>query len=73
LPAPARTTGWSWKRFVTEKADPLVATDFFTVDVMGLLSRTTYDVLFAIHLATRRVEILGVTEPANANLRCLIA
>ena len=31
-PAPERATDWSWKRFVTEKVDTLVATDFFTVD-----------------------------------------
>jgi transposase len=40
LPAPERTTDWSWKRFVTEKAEALVATDFFTVDVLGLLGKT---------------------------------
>ncbi len=73
LPAPDRTTDWSWKRFVTEKADALVATDFFTVDVMGLLGKTTYDVLFAIHLATRRVEILGVTEHSNAEYMTQVA
>lgn len=68
-PAPERTTDWSWKRFVTEKADALVATDFFTVDTWTLtlkgLVKETYDVLFAIHLSTRKVEILGVTQHSN--------
>jgi transposase InsO family protein len=64
-PAPDRSTDWSWKRFVTEKADALVATDFFTVDVVGLLGTVTYDVLFAIHHVTRKVKILGVTEHSN--------
>lgn len=64
-PAPQRTTDWSWKRFMVEKADALVATDFFTVDVMGWLGKTTYDVLFAIHVKTRKVKILGVTEHSN--------
>ncbi len=72
-PAPERSTDWSWKRFVTEKADALVATDFFTVDVMGWLGKTTYDVLFAIHHKTRQVKILGVTEHANAEYMTQIA
>ncbi|MBA2480021.1 MAG: helix-turn-helix domain-containing protein, partial [Planctomycetes bacterium] len=46
-PAPARTTDWSWKRFVADHMDVLVATDFFTVDVVGWLGTKTYDVLFA--------------------------
>lgn len=61
-PAPERSTDATWKTFITDKMDKLVATDFFSVDVPGLFSTTTYYVLFAIHLATRKVEILGVTE-----------
>ncbi len=61
-PAPQRSTDATWKTFITEKMDTLVATDFFSVDVQGLVSTTTYYVLFVIHLATRKVEILGVTE-----------
>lgn len=68
-PAPQRSTDWTWKRFVTEKADVLCATDFFTVDTWSVcwtgLVKRTYDVLFAIHHATRQVEILGVTEHSN--------
>ncbi|MEK7414276.1 MAG: integrase core domain-containing protein [Planctomycetota bacterium] len=64
-PAPERSTDTTWKSFITEKADALVATDFFTVDTHGLFSTTTYYVLFAIHLATRKVEILGVTDHPN--------
>jgi putative transposase len=68
-PAPQRTTDWTWRRFVTEKADQVCATDFFTVETwvwswLGPIKRT-YDVLFAIHHATRQVEILGVTEHSN--------
>lgn len=72
-PAPQRTTDWSWKRFVTEKADALVATDFFTVDVWSWLGKRTYDVLFAIQVATRRVEILGITEHSNAEYMTQVA
>ena len=65
LPAHERTTDSTWKTFITDKADALVATDFFTVDVVGWLGKTSYDVLFAIHLASRKVAILGVTEHSN--------
>ncbi len=64
-PAPERGTDSTWKRFVTDHMDALVATDFFSVDVVGWLGKKTYDVLFAIHLGTRRVEILGVTEHSD--------
>jgi len=40
----------------------IVATDFFTADVWGRLGKRTVYVLFAIHLATRRVHLVGVTE-----------
>ncbi len=50
---------------MTEKADTLVATDVFTVDVWGWLGKQSYDVLFAIHLGTRNVEILGVTQHSD--------
>lgn len=67
--APERTTDWSWKRFITEKVDAIVATDFFTVDTWSLtlkgLVKETYDVLFAIRLSSRTVEILGVTQHSN--------
>jgi transposase InsO family protein len=64
-PAPERVTDWSWKRFMTENADTLVATDFFTVEVGAWLWKRTYDVLFAIHLKTRQVKIMGVTEHSD--------
>jgi len=72
-PAPERTTDWSWKRFITEKADKLVATDFFTVDVWSWMGKQSYDVLFAIHLSTRHVEILGVTQHANSAFMAQVA
>ena len=63
-PAPERGTDSTWKTFISEHMNELAATDFFTVDVWGLLGKTTYDVLFAIHLQTRRVHIVGITEHA---------
>ena len=64
-PAPVRSTDRNWKKFITDHLDCLVATDFFTVDVWTWAGKQTYDVLFAIHLATRKVEIMGVTQHSN--------
>ncbi len=72
-PAPQRGTDSTWKSFVADRIDQLVATDFFTVDVVGWLGKRTYDVLFAIHLGTRRVQIMGVTEHSNADYMAQVA
>ena len=66
-PAPERGTDSTWKSFLAEHRDTVVATDFFTVDVWNWLGKRSYDVLFAIHLGGRRVHIAGITEHANAD------
>ena len=40
----------------------LVATDFFTVEVLTLKGLITYYVLFFIHLESRRICLAGVTR-----------
>jgi transposase InsO family protein len=40
----------------------MVAADFFTVDVVSLLGLVRYHVLFVIDLATRKVEIAGISR-----------
>lgn len=65
-PAPERSADSTWRRFITDHLDVAVATDFFTVDVWTWLGRRTYDVLFAVHLGSRKAHILGVTEHSNA-------
>lgn len=64
-PAPTRSTDPTWKPFITEHMDVLVATDFFTAEVQTENGPEAYDVLFGVHLATRQVEILGVTQHSN--------
>ncbi len=51
-PAPERGTDSTWKSFLAEHIDTVVATDFFTVDVWSWLGKRSYDVLFAIYQGT---------------------
>ena len=64
IPPAPRRTGPTWGQFLRAQADAIVATDFFTVD---LLNGTTAYVLAVIEHASRRIRILGVTaHPDNA-------
>ena len=45
----------------------LVATDFFTVEVLTLRGLITYYVLFFIHWESRRICMAGVTRHPNQN------
>jgi putative transposase len=56
-PAPRRT-GPTWTQFLRSQAAGILATDFFSVETIGL--KTIY-VLFFIELSTRRVHPAGVT------------
>jgi putative transposase len=62
-PAPRRS-GPTWAEFLRAQASWILATDFFTVETIGL--KTIY-VLFFIELSTRRVRLAGVTaQPDSA-------
>jgi putative transposase len=56
-PAPRRT-GPTWSQFLRSQAEAILASDFFSVD---LLDGTQAYVLTVIEHATRRIRILGVT------------
>jgi transposase InsO family protein len=61
-PAPQRRqAGMSWAQFLTLHWEVLAATDFFTVEVATWHGLVTYYVLVVMELATRRVEIAGLT------------
>jgi putative transposase len=61
-PAPQRKQTTSWKDFIRAQMAVLVATDFFTVEVLTLRGLMTYYVLFFIHLESRRIGLAGVTR-----------
>src|SRR5919199_726952 len=66
-PAPQRRkAGMSWAQFLTMHWEVLAATDFFTVEVATWHGLVTYYVLVVIELATRRVEIAGITPHPTA-------
>src|SRR6266581_3978263 len=61
-PAPERKTTTTWKEFIRTHMEVLVATDFFTAEVWTLGGLVTYDILFFIHLGSRKVQIAGMTR-----------
>ena len=64
-PAPERKRTTTWAEFIRTHLALLVATDFFTVEVVTLRGLVTYYVLFFIHLESRRVDIAGITTHPN--------
>jgi putative transposase len=62
-PAPeCKRTTTPWSVFIRTHRALLAGTDFFTAaEVLTLRGLVTYDVLFFIHLESRRVDIAGVT------------
>ena len=64
-PAPERKTTTTWKECIRMPTGMLVATDFFTAEVWTLGGLVTYDVLFFIHLGSRKVDVAGITPHPN--------
>jgi putative transposase len=64
-PAPERSRKTTWKEFLTQHWDLIVAADFFTVEVWTAKGLQRFVVLFFIELSTRRVEIGGISAAAN--------
>src|SRR6266705_4525982 len=66
-PAPQRRQGgMSWAQFLKLHWEVLAATDFFTVEVATWHGLVTYEQLLVMELATRRVEVAGITPPPTA-------
>lgn len=64
-PAPERGRKTSWKEFLEQHWDLIVATDFFTIEVWTSRGLQRLIVLFFIELSTRKVEIAGIASVAN--------
>jgi transposase InsO family protein len=64
-PAPKRSRKTSWKEFLTQHWDMIVAADFFTIEVWTARGLQCFIVLFFIELSSRRVEIGGISDAAN--------
>jgi len=66
-PAPERGKHMPWAKFIKAHLGALVGMDFFTVEVVTWLGLVRYHVLFAIDIASRKVEILGAAvNPGGA-------
>jgi putative transposase len=66
-PAPHRRKGgMSWAQFLRLHWEVRAATDFFTVEVATWHDLVTYYVLIVMELATRRVQVTGITPHPTA-------
>jgi putative transposase len=61
-PAPLRRRRYSWATFIKAHLSALAAADFFTFEVLSWAGLVRYHVLFVIDLASRRVEIGGISR-----------
>lgn len=61
LPDPDKPYKTTWTTFIKSHWESLAACDFFTVEALGLKGLVRYFVYFVIDLATRRVEIAGIS------------
>src|SRR5947199_6610954 len=64
-PAPERNRRTTWKEFLTQHWELIVAADFFTVEVWTPKGLKRFLVLFFLDLSSRKVEIAGVAASAN--------
>jgi putative transposase len=64
-PAPERVRKTTWKEFLTQHWELIVAADFFTIEVWTAKGLQRFLVLFFMDLSTRRVEVAGISVVAN--------
>ena len=60
-PAPERGKRQSWSSFLKAHWGMIAASDFLTVEVWTMRGLVTYYVLFILDLATRDVQVAGIT------------
>ena len=64
-PAPERSRTTTWKEFLRQHWELIVAADFFTVEVWTRKGLQRFFIWFFIDLQTRKVEIAGIAANAN--------
>src|SRR5262250_3267638 len=64
-PAPERSRKTTWKEFLTQHWEMIVAADFFTIEVWTTKGLQRFLGLFFIEFSSRRVEIGGISAAAN--------
>ncbi len=65
-PAPDRQRTTTWKTFLKAHWDVLAAVDFTTIEVWTRGALVTFYILVAMRVATRKVEIAGITPNPDA-------
>jgi len=61
-PAPVRRRRYPWATFIKAHLSAITAADFFTVEVLTWAGLVRYHIFFVIDLASRRVEIAGISR-----------
>jgi putative transposase len=64
-PAPERQRGTTWKEFLEQHWDLIIAAGFFTIEAWTHRGLQRFLVLFFLELSTRKVEIAGIATVAN--------
>jgi transposase InsO family protein len=64
-PAPERSRRTTWKEFLRQHWEQIVATDFFTIEVWTPKGLQRFVILFFLELSTRRVELAGIAANPN--------
>jgi len=72
-PARERKKTRTWSDLVLSHVDVLTATDFLTTEVWTKRGLATCQVPFFIHVATRRVQVAGVTPDPNESWMTQVA
>ena len=70
-PSPERPSSWS--AFIKATWGECAAADFFTTEVWTSRGLTTFDTLFVIDLATRRIHLAGTTRTPNEAFMAQVA
>jgi putative transposase len=65
-PSPERARKTTWKEFLAQHWELIVAADFFTVEVWTRKGLPRFMVLFFIEVSSRRVQIAGIAATADA-------